>query len=674
MPMGIEGSPSLPENADPAFWQLSLMAGTIGAPFFILSASAPMLQRWFVYTGHKDAHNPYFLYGASNLGSMAGLLLYPVLIEPLWTLYDQLSYWRIGFGLTVISIALCALISFGLKTRNNKPLEQKNTTGDPITLAARLNWVYLAFIPSAMMLVVTTYVTTDIAAVPLLWVVPLALYLSTFIIAFARKQIISIERVTKYLGVFVLLMLLAEIFSAHYIIILPYITMVLHLSVFFLVSLLCHLMLYGKRPSAENLTGFYFFLSLGGAMGGVFSAIIVPTIFIIPLEYALIMTLALLVRFSEEQNTSDTINKLRGINLKESINADIFLFAIISIVLAGVLVLSDDTTKIYGFFAVLFAIITLFLLKNRWLLALVVMPVFMSQITLIDRNAIYFDRNFFGFMNVSDEGNLRYFRHGKIIHGSQFLDQDLKTTVTAYYAKNSPMYEALVSLNKEGHDNIAVLGLGTGSLACLTAPNRHFDFYEIDQDVIDIADKKGYFTYLKDCGSDYDIILGDARLKIKEKPNQNYDVIVLDVFTSDSIPIHLLTLDAVQIYLDKLKPEGTLVFHVSNRYLDLEPVLAEVSEFLSIPARAKFGLSHMIEGTKTRSRESHLVVFTKNENHITALEERGWGALKTRQGVDVWTDKYSNIMSVLYPFTSDLRRKEHFQKVKSPSDNAKTKE
>ncbi len=654
IPAGIGDEQIPPENYNPAFWQLSLMAGSIGLPFLILSASAPMLQRWFSYTDHKDAQNPYFLYGASNLGSMSGLLLYPVLIEPALTLNQQNYYWFFGFVLLIGGVALCSFVSSGKGYEDRKKISISI-----IKPIQRLRWIYWAFIPSALMLVVTTYITTDIASVPLFWVVPLALYLGSFIIAFSRKRLITLEKTSILFGLSVLALVIMELL-ADYSAFATYAAIVLHLVSFFLAGLLCHCILYAHKPEAGNLTEFYFFISMGGAIGGFFSAIIVPNLFILPVEYVLIMLMALLVRFQGQGAECPDWKDCKVLLLDNK-----FLVFIVSSVLCYLILASSVTTYALIAFIAFYGIAVCLLVKSRVLFTIAILPVFFFQTSLIRHDSIYYNRNFFGFMNVTEVNGQRYFVHGSTIHGTQLVEKGMQKTLTAYYVDGSPVSEIFKILNASGAKNIAILGLGIGGLSCFSEEGMYFDFFEIDENVAEVAQNPDLFTYLSDCAHNYNIILGDGRLKIAEQPDQKYDAIFLDAFSSDSVPIHLMTLEAAKTYMDKLSDDGVLIYHISNRYLDLEPVLAELSQALDIPARTKFGVLRKIKGTDILGSESHYVVLTKSSYFLGVLDKVGWDNLRKRQGVKLWTDQYSNILSVLYPQTTNARRAEETAKIKA---------
>ncbi len=651
LPIAIPDGWVPPVENDPTLWQLSLMTITIGGPFFVLSGSAPMLQHWFSNTEHKDAHNPYFLYGASNLGSMTALLAYPIIIEPTMTLGQQSHYWMYGYICLLLLVLLCIRMAWKKSVKTLK--EQSTVKVETITWARRWKWLFLAFIPSSLMLGVTTYITTDVASVPLLWIIPLALYVGTFIIVFARKTIVSEEKIIDnfaYLLIFTLLYLMLG--GPTGIILVPF-----HLALFFFGALVCHMALASSRPNAENLTEFYLIMSIGGALGGVFNALIAPNLFVIPIEYALVLGAAACMRFvNVKQQKTHPLYILLGLVVVGAVTWGIRIEAMsIKILLAFVALVGLGAS-----------------LKKRW--------VFGTTITLIlliappgdiwdhfSRDVIHHDRNFFGVTRVIDmEDDLRTFVHGTTIHGTQSLNKKYEYTPLAYYAAESPIGDMFSFVSRqEGNQKIGVLGLGVGVTACYYKDGRSFDFYEIDPSIVAIAENPDYFSFLSGCGSPYTVVQGDARLTLATKKDAVYDFILGDAYSSDNIPIHLITLEAIELYLQKLTPNGFLGFNISNKYLDIEPVLAEISEELNLPGYAKLTWGGKIEGTEIQYNDTHGFAFARNKEQEDFLLANGWSKARKRKGVDVWTDSFSNIIGVIGPFTAGNRMEELRRKEKS---------
>ena len=272
---------------------------------------------------------------------------------------------------------------------------------------------------------------------------------------------------------------------------------------------------------------------------------------------------------------------------------------------------------------------------------------------------IYHDRNFFGVIKVFDiASGERIMMNGTTDHGRQVLKEEHKLEPISYYSKESPLadvYEFYTHVSRA--QEIAVIGLGAGCVACYRTPERHFDFFEIDPKVVEIAENEALFTFLSDCGSPYDVIIGDGRMTIAEKPDKHYDIIHVDAFSSDNIPVHIMTKEAVELYLRKLKDDGALIMHVSNNYLDLEPVVTSIAEEIGIPHLARVSPGGTLEGTDIHYHAAHGVVLTRNEKLLREFEKNNWGPGISRKGVKTWTDDYSNIVSVIGNKTVAIRHK-----------------
>lgn len=652
-----------PAEQDPTLWQLSLMASTVGGPFFVLAASAPMLQRWFTNTDHKDANNPYFLYGASNLGSMGALLAYPTIVEPLLSTSEQTQAWKYGYLILIALIILCQTLSTNFKTNNKEKTYTKNII---ITWKLRLYWLTLAFIPSSLMLGVTTFITVDIAAVPLLWVIPLALYVSTFIIVFARKPIISYETTLKIQAVF-FIFLIAQLVG-HIPLDVVYIIS-LHLILFFFCALSCHTELAHSKPDPNNLTEFYLVMSLGGALGGFFNAIIAPKFFVIPIEYAIVLTMAAAMRFSSdnEKRIHKTLQKIknnfktRGIDCISSLPS-IFAFLLVLMTMYSY---AMNNTAVWSVCGTIAAICAAYFMDKRWPFALCIGFVLLfftpGYISLKEEGykTLYRSRNFYGVTRIIDFKNIeRSLLNGTTSHGTQALTEKFRLSPISYYYKNTPINDAFRWLDqKQGKQNIAVVGLGVGVTACFYKKERRFDYYEINPEVVNIAQNKNFFTYLSDCGSPYNIILGDGRLTIQKAADHSYDMIVLDAFTSDNIPAHLLTTEAIQLYIQKLKPNGILLLHISNRYLNLEPVIAAIAKNINIPAYGTINLGGSIPDSELKYYPSHYASLSKNNEYLKYLEKRSWSKAIENKSIKAWTDQFSNIVTAIGNGAGEQRAK-----------------
>ncbi len=656
LPIAIPDGWAPPATGNPSFWQLGLMAVVVGGPFFVLSGSAPMLQHWFAHTEHKDSHNPYFLYAASNLGSVTALLAYPVLIEPVFGLTEQTTQWAWGYGALIVLVVLSAWLAWSHHEAKPSVKEATGTDDETITWRRRGHWLLLAFVPSSLMLGITTYITTDLASAPLLWIVPLTLYISTFIIVFARKPIIGIER-THYIQGLLLIFMVSFLGAATA---LPKIfTLVIHLLLFFFSALMCHHELAKIRPHAGHLTQFYLIMSFGGALGGVFNALIAPNLFILPFEYALVLALAAFMRNSTEPDSTFRSWWLQLNQAWQDGKGWLTKSGIVQIVL---IVAACMAAHHYSdFLAVRLSVIGGLLilmtmtLERRWIFALCVATVLFIRPPGFSWGATssfdampHISRNFFGVVRVGDyhDSGLRLLLHGTTIHGSQALAAEHKHLKLSYYSENSGISDAFGILDdRPVPQKIAVLGLGIGVAACYQKDGRHFDFFEIDPQIVEVAEDRSLFTYLSDCGSPYNIIVGDARLRLADKDDHSYDIIVADAFSSDSIPVHLVTLEAFQLYHSKLKENGLIVVNISNRYLDLLPIMSEAAEQIGLNAYHKSAEGGEIEGL--RYNPAHFVILTEDETLTESLLEQDWKTVPRYPDFRLWTDQYSNILSVM---------------------------
>ncbi|MGN7439030.1 MAG: fused MFS/spermidine synthase [Alcanivorax sp.] len=657
LPVAVPQGWEPPGGDDPTLWQLSLMATVVGGPFFVVSGSAPMLQRWFSITDHKDAHDPYFLYGASNLGSMSGLLLYPVLVEPMMTINSQSTTWMYGYISLIVLTILCTILIW----KYNQQQDQVNSTTNkiedtPVTNQQRIKWIILSFIPSTLMLGVTTHITTEVASVPLLWVMPLALYIGTFILVFARKPLFTSNQIMLACGIGVAV-LCAQHIALKNMHDYPVMMIALRLFVFFLLALACHTSLAESRPSARRLTEFYLIMSFGGALGGFFNAIIVPNYVIVPVEYPLMLIAAVLVRYINvpEQSFATLLHTVKS-NPKQIINLNNILLVGLPLLLSviGMIILGKQSVEWLS--AIVFLIGSLIIVNRRWAFALIIIPAMMIPYIRTPGTLIYQDRDFFGVIRITETEHERILLHGSTNHGTQPTSARYPLTKISYYGDTSPVSDLFkIADMKEGPQRVAVMGLGIGVTACYTKEGRHFDFYEIDRKIADLAENEKFFTYMSDCESPYDIILGDGRLMMEKQPDERYDFILIDVFSSDNIPMHLLTKEAVEIYLSKLKKEGLLLMHISNRFLDLEPIIAEIGEQIGVPTFSRVGIGEMNEKVNIKTYDAHFAAFTYNPDIIEKLQERTWTPARKREGVKAWTDQYSNIINSFNNRTANER-------------------
>jgi hypothetical protein len=639
---------SVPPTENPSLWLLMCLGVSVGLPFFIISSNSPLLQKWFSRTSAPSGQDPYFLYSASNAGSLLALLAYPALFEPYLRLQTQSRIWTMAYGLLVLLIGICAFTLFrSLKTSNvnEQPVDEETgvaSESEPLTIRRRLRWLLLAFAPSSLMLGVTNYVTTDIAAVPLLWIIPLALYLLTMVLAFARRQLIP-PGITGLIlpgaTVVLLLLYLADPSGGG-----SRILIGLHLGYFFFAALMCHSQVAADRPSPYHLAQFYVWLSLGGVLGGVFNALIAPRVFHSVAEYPLAILLACLL-LPPRARTSDQPQEQR---------LDLLLPAFIFLLTFGLGRLSDGwasskmAASLYVVAGPLFISYPLRKRPLRFALSLAAVIFAASFVTWVGKNTLHAERNFFGVLRVVDDPStgLHSLLHGSTVHGRQSIIPERRCIPLSYYHREGPLGHIFAHFDTlSEHTKVAIVGLGSGATVSYSRPNQRWTFYEINPAVVSIARSAQYFTYLSNCAqAPVEIVLGDARLKLRTAPNENYQLIVLDAFSSDSVPVHLMTQQALDLYLSKLAPAGLLVFHVSNRNLDLTPVVAELARSRGLSFLSLLDLTPADPNGKD---PSHWIVLARDLNDLgTLAKDPHARPLTDYDGQDVWTDDFSNILSV----------------------------
>jgi hypothetical protein len=649
----------------PVWWLAGLLAVSLGAPFFMLSTGAPLLQRWFSETGHPSAENPYFLYAASNLGSMVALLAYPVLIEPTLRLEQQSHLWTAGYVVLAALIATCAFvvrhrllrgapgpsvvmtrtvsadaIAADFDALSALPTSPATAVAERLTVRRRARWVLLSFVPSSMLLAVTTYLSTDVAAIPLLWIVPLAIYLLTFVIVFARKVVIFRHAFAVWLQPPFLLILsvaIALMMQRSVTALAP-----THLAAFFLTALVCHGELAKDRPSVAHLTEFYLWLSVGGVLGGIFNVIVAPQVFDSVVEYPIAIVLAAALR--PTLTTRGRFARVADVILPAAL-----CMAIVALMRSGFPPPSwGGKAPVWAFGG--YAIIVLFFQRHPVRFALGIAALFIGAALGrgADQTLLFKGRSFFGVYRVMMYPKTRALQNGTTTHGGQSIYPQLATEPLTYYHRDGPLGQSFAWLmQKNPNRRVAIVGLGTGTIACYGRSNETWTFYEIDPLIERIAFNPKYFTYLRDCPPAKRIVLGDARLSMQQAPDSSYDFIILDAFSSDAIPVHLMTREALQLYLRKLAPGGSIAFHISNRYLNLEPVLVEIARDAKIAGIVGADTSVTPSQRAVFKMDSRWVVLSrKATDHAQLAVQPGWHVLPPTSPVALWTDDFSNVLSV----------------------------
>jgi hypothetical protein len=646
LPIAIAPGWGAPPSNGTALWLFGLFAVSIGLPFFALSASAPLLQTWFAASGHRQAGNPYVLYAASNLGSFAALFAYPVVIEPILTLKTQTAAWSFGFALFALLLSIA-----GLFTPRAAPAVAQGGPQDGVRSSGveRMRWIVLAAVPSGLVIAVTAYLTTDIAAAPFLWVLPLAIYLLTFVAVFRERPWIAHGNVVRFVP-FAVAPLAVSLIGGDKVF---WVTMIaLNLVAFALLTLMCHGELYARRPAPQRLTEFYLCTSFGGVIGGAFAGLVAPQIFNGNYEYPILIVLALLCMPGVfAGGIRRAMTELWPWLVPAAVVALVWCVAPVQL----------PATLELPFQIVLALMAAAMLFQRQRLIPFFGLVVMSFAITALWRPGIApieTARSFFGVHRVAEiaDGKARILYHGTTIHGAQRLRNDDGTPVEGpptpltYYYPGGPLSEA-IGATRAAHGrlgNVAVVGLGTGSLACHRKAGEFWTFFEIDPVVIRMARDPRLFTFLSHCAPDAPVVVGDARLTL-EAALDRYDLIVLDAFSSDSIPVHLLTREALTGYLSKLSPRGVIVAHISNRHLDLAPVVANV-------ARSRGLVTFLREddsagGIMTTFTANARVVVMAREATDTGSVAGSWTRLHPDRTSALWTDDYSNILGIM------LRRK-----------------
>lgn len=631
-------------SSNPSGWLLWELIKSVGIPFAVVSTTAPLLQNWLAKTPGGAARDPYFLYAISNAGSLIGLVAYPLLIEPNVGVRIQSWWWLIGY----LALAAAVLVSSAQfwKTASRVPMVYQADLEPAVapSWSRRFLWLAAAFVPSALMSAVTNHILLNLASVPFLWIIPLAVYLVTFMVAFGRRVHISAKWMSQIAAVVLLVCFPFVAAQRGAQAQLMWVLVGAHILVLFVGALLCHTALAAHRPATRHLTEFYFFVALGGALGAAFTAVLAPSIFRTVIEYPLLV--ATLAFFRETTDDKDG-----GVN-----GGDLIFPALLGFVVIGASKVmqwaSVEITTDWKTTVSIDAVIVLmaFLLRRRRVrFGLAVAVLIFTYHNLLPQfygssQFLSMTRNFFGVKGVKFDlsTNSRRLLHGDTLHGLESLDPDLIGRPLSYYHETGPVGDIMKLLSERGDHHIGVVGLGTGSMAAWTAPHRRITFFDIDPQVIDIA--RRFFTFLPRCADNCDVQIGDGRLLIESAPDSSFDLLMLDAFNSDSIPAHLVSREAIRMYMKKLKPDGLLMFHVSNRYMDVEGLISAALTDAQLEARVRHDEYQQVP-LKARS---HYVVAGKNAEALGWLQwDENWVKVQKPEGITPWTDDYSNMLEIL---------------------------
>lgn len=641
LPIGL-GTMQVPAGAEPALWVPWLLVAAIGPLFLAISAQAPLLQRWYAVASH--GRDPYALYAASNIGSFAGLLAYPLLVEPLLRLRSQSWLWTIGYAVVALLVLACAS-----RLPKREPLAALHIDRPATVARDWARWIVLALVPSGLMLATTTFLTTDIVAVPLLWVLPLGLYLLSFPVAFRSSALLDdlLERCVPL----VLLLFGATLVAGDSR--LAYFNALIGLVLLFAVAVACHARLYALRPAPERLTGFYLAMAVGGALGGVFSGLLAPVLFDWTYEYPLLILAAGLL-IPQRALTSE-FARLWASRYRLPVGLVLSAAVAAIVILALHVQLLGPIQIQLGFVAV--AVIGLVTIGARWPFAVALaggLFLFGGYTAIETSLSGARTRSYFGVYTVSDQADQRRLSHGTTVHGVQ-LKGARATRPTTYYQAGSGVGQAMLAAPElYGPDaRIGVVGLGTGTLACYAKPGQSWRFFEIDPAVVHLARDSGKFSFLRLCAPQAKLSVGDARLRLSELAPASLDLLALDAFSSDAVPMHLMTAEAFATYGRVLAPEGLLLVHISNRFLALGPVVAGAAKaggwkglrLVHVPS----ALERQDEGAV-----SDWIALSRSPRVLAALKARSgeWRALVAQPGFTGWTDDHASLVPVLRLFRS----------------------
>lgn len=649
-----------------SFGVLVVLLSSVGLPFFVLATTSPLVQRWFAELGERD---PYHLYAASNAGSMLALLGYPFLVEPFLGLAAQSRALQAGYVAYGVLIALCAVsvlkkapASHEIATATVDEPSVSPAAGDDARVTSpearwkeRLLWIGLAFAPSSLLLGATNYVTTDIASVPLLWVVPLALYLGSFIVAFGKKQPISIDAMSRALalGVAVVALTLASELTGP-----AWVLVLLHLFLLFAAAVVCHRALALRRPHVSRLTEFYLLMSVGGVLGGVFNGLLAPVIFRDLYEYPLAIGFvclgrAALPRAGDEAPSSTKREIALGLGL--------VAVAMLGVKLGDALHVPVDPAfvGIYGA-----ATILAFVWSTRPVrYALAIGGILVSAIAVgpSGRDVLTKERDFFGVLKVRklENDRVRVLVFGTTIHGAQLTDPSMRRAPVINFFPSGPAGDLLgpipTAVTSEANvpalppRRMGIIGLGIGGLTAYARPGDDWHYFELNPTIVKIARESFTFLSTMPAGSAYDVEVGDARLRLREGAAARFDVLIMDAFSSDSIPVHLMTREAMVIYQRAMVPGGLLIAHISNRHLRLEPVVAALAKDAGLHGIARLDANVSEADAKMLKSGSHWIAMSTSAETLAAISAKhpAWHRLEAPPGQKVWSDDFADLLAAM---------------------------
>ena len=618
---------------------LRVAAATVGVPFFVLAGNSSLLQAWFARV--RPRSDAYALYAASNLGSMLGLLTYTFAVEPFTGLGLQSRFWQAGYLLFAVLLTACA---FATPRRREERIEAcgavdaDGETAPTIKLRRIARWVILAAVPSSLMLGVTAYLQDAVAAIPLLWTLPLVLYIATFVIAFGLRRFVSRLFVARAAAVG--LVAVACIMATGQGVAIE-LAIAVNVVTFFLLALYCHTTLRDDRPPEGLLTQFYLWLAAGGAIGGMFNVLVAPQIFPIVIEYPLALVIGAL--FLSSGGRSQESRAARILGVAAPLIAGIALLLLIAMPKLTELKFAVPVVFVFA------GLLALSVVRNSLRFASALAVMFAFALYLPSTAELYQVRNFFGVKHVLRAPGYHLFTHGGTLHGAESTLIPHEREPLTYFERTGPIGALFAQLqHKLRRAHIAVAGLGIGTLACYVLPGQTWTFYEIDPEVVQIASNSDLFRYLSACMPKARIVLGDARLSLAREANHDDALLILDAYTSDQMPVHLLTREAFAVYLNALTPHGVLAFDVSNRFFDLRPVIANLAANAGLVAYDRVDARYADARRDPGWSSSHWIVVARSDGDLAGLERQpSWRALTPNNNIPLWTDDYSSQIRIL---------------------------
>ncbi len=625
--------PSIPPDWQPHSgaaavpWLVATLMSRIGLPFFVLTATSPLMLTWFALA--RPGRDPYRLYAAGNIGSLVALMSYPFIVEPLLGLRVQSNGWAALYGVMLVLLAVCA---YAARVANVRPAAQIDAA--PIARSRRLRWLALAAIPASLMLSVTAYLSERVAPIPLLWTLPLGIYLASFVIVFAARAHRSVAIANRAMPIVLLPLVFIMSFRSP----LPVgFELPLHLVVFAAIAVVCHGTIAADAPDERRLTEFFLILAAGGVLGAAIDTVVAPFLFRDLFEYPIALVAAcsaLHARPEPGRRRRRRFDVVWPACIGAALLATLFGIGFEPVAL-------QISTALLAIGVATFGCFTFVARPLRF--GLGVAAVFAATACRAAfGNDIAVERNFYGVKRVSATAGAHTLAHGHTWHGAEWMSPDLERTPLTYYTRAGPLGD--IFRETSSGPAVAVVGLGAGSIACYRPAGGRWTFYEIDPQIVAIARDPHFFRYLADCAPHSRVVVGDGRLSLERAPAHSFDRIVLDAYSSDSIPTHLLTREAMQMYTGRLAWHGTIVFHISNSYFDFAPLIGALARDARMVVRGR--VDTRPPGTQTLVTQSSWMIVARSVADLGALgRDPRW--IAPPRAARVWTDDYSSIVTVL---------------------------